>query len=75
MSDRPLDHLHIRRSRGKVSRAKRGLDEPGRAVRDEDGRIIAQVRGRFVTDEDVEQARLLVRWMPTYTGTQGHGDG
>ncbi len=72
MCDRPLEQPIIRRRRGKESTPKRPA-EPGRAVWDEDGRIVAQVRGTHVTDEDVEQARLLVRWMPSRTRAETGG--
>jgi hypothetical protein len=48
-------------------RPKRREREVARAVRDHDGDVVAVVRGRHVTADDVEQARLLVRGMPDYT--------
>ncbi len=73
MSDRSLNLPHERKRRGK--NAGPGRREPGRNVRDANGDIVAHVLGRHVTDDDVEQARLLVRWMPDYTAAIGGGDG
>jgi hypothetical protein len=74
MCDPAIEQPIIRRRRGKTSQRKRPA-EPGRAVWDDQGRIVAQVRGPRVTDEDVEQAAALVRWMPTRTPTPTESGG
>ncbi|RCG21950.1 hypothetical protein DQ384_36435 [Sphaerisporangium album] len=74
MSDRSLHNDREQAKRGKSSRPKHP-HEAGRAVFDHDGNLVAVLRGRDLTDADVDQARALVAWMPDYTTAIGGGHG
>lgn len=65
MADLSPEQARAKTKRGKSSTPKRPY-EPGRAVVGHDGAIVAVLRGRHLTDADVDQARDLVAWMPRH---------
>jgi hypothetical protein len=67
MSDRSLDRTREQARRGKTSGPKRARREQSRAVIDSDGNHVGVIHGHHLTADDVEAARLLIRWMPDYS--------
>lgn len=67
MSDQAFVSAWERGRRGKPDQRRKRAAEPARAVFDLDGNHLGVVHGA-VTEADVEAARLLIKYMPTYVG-------